>query len=131
MRARNKVLQELMCDYVLKFGRILDYKDELLRTNLGRGIERKKYFWKFTRSTFEIELKESINYLKGLRNKIVDDLLYYNPEKWSNVYFNFTTKCDIIDNNMAECFNVRILAAWHKTIITMLEEIRVKMMKRI
>ncbi|KAH0734334.1 hypothetical protein KY285_010041 [Solanum tuberosum] len=34
-RARNKVLQELMGDYVLKFGRILDYKDELLRTNPG------------------------------------------------------------------------------------------------
>ena len=34
-RARNKVLQELMGDYVLEFGRILDYKDELLRTNPG------------------------------------------------------------------------------------------------
>ncbi|KAG5632879.1 hypothetical protein H5410_004596 [Solanum commersonii] len=35
------------------------------------------------------------------------------------------------DNNMSECFNAWILAARHKTIITMLEEIRVKMMTRI
>ncbi|XP_049354774.1 uncharacterized protein LOC125819371 [Solanum verrucosum] len=34
-RARNKVLQELMGDYAFEFGRILDYKDELLRTNPG------------------------------------------------------------------------------------------------
>ncbi|XP_055806986.1 uncharacterized protein LOC129875767 [Solanum dulcamara] len=32
---------------------------------------------------------------------------------------------------MAECFNAWILAARHKTIITMLEEIRVKMIKKI
>lgn len=32
-RAKNKVLQELMGEYVLEFGRILDYKNELRRTN--------------------------------------------------------------------------------------------------
>ena len=34
-RARAKVLKEIMGDHVLEFGRILDYKDELLRTNPG------------------------------------------------------------------------------------------------
>ncbi|XP_069153126.1 uncharacterized protein [Solanum lycopersicum] len=32
-RARAKILNELMGDHVKEFGRILDYKDELLRTN--------------------------------------------------------------------------------------------------
>nr|XP_016472966.1 PREDICTED: uncharacterized protein LOC107794920 [Nicotiana tabacum] len=34
-RARAKVLQQIMGDHNVKFGRILDYRDELLRTNLG------------------------------------------------------------------------------------------------
>jgi len=96
-----------------------------------RGLERKKCFWRCARSTFEAELKDNISYMKRLGNNIVDHLLYYNPERWSKLYFNFTSKCDVVDNNMAECFNSWILAARHKTIITMLEEIRVKMMKRI
>ncbi|KAF3617852.1 putative C2 and GRAM domain-containing protein-like [Capsicum annuum] len=34
-RARSKVLKEIMGDHVVKFGIILDYKDELLRTKSG------------------------------------------------------------------------------------------------
>ncbi|WMV51388.1 hypothetical protein MTR67_044773 [Solanum verrucosum] len=34
-RARAKVLKDIMGDHVVEFGRILDYKDELLRTNPG------------------------------------------------------------------------------------------------
>ncbi|KAH0712538.1 hypothetical protein KY289_008497 [Solanum tuberosum] len=34
-RARAKVLKDIMGDHVMEFGRILDYKDELVRTNRG------------------------------------------------------------------------------------------------
>ncbi|XP_060181677.1 uncharacterized protein LOC132611273 [Lycium barbarum] len=34
-RARAKILKEIISDHILEFGRILDYKDELLRTNPG------------------------------------------------------------------------------------------------
>ncbi|KAH0730355.1 hypothetical protein KY289_001543 [Solanum tuberosum] len=34
-RPRAKMLKDIMVDHVVKFGRILDYKDEVLRTNLG------------------------------------------------------------------------------------------------
>ena len=59
------------------------------------------------------------------------DLMYYNIEFWCKVYFNTQVKCYSIDNNLSECFNSWILKPIHKTIITMLEEIRVKMMTRI
>ncbi|WMV49367.1 hypothetical protein MTR67_042752 [Solanum verrucosum] len=62
---------------------------------------------------------------------MMDALMYYNIEYWCKVYFNTRVKCDSVDNNMSECFNAWILAARHKTIITMLEEIRMKMMTRI
>ncbi|XP_049399689.1 uncharacterized protein LOC125863703 [Solanum stenotomum] len=61
--------------------------------------------------------------------KMMDDLIYYNINYWCKVYFNTKVKCDFGDNN-SECFNAWILAARHKTIITMLEDIRVKMMIR-
>ncbi|XP_059288538.1 uncharacterized protein LOC132041871 [Lycium ferocissimum] len=63
--------------------------------------------------------------------RMMDALMYYNIEYWCKVYFNTSVKCDYVDNNMFECFNAWILAVRHKTIITMLEEIRVKKMTRI
>ncbi|KAH0722350.1 hypothetical protein KY289_005394 [Solanum tuberosum] len=35
IRARGKILKGIMGDHVLEFGRILDYRDEMLRTNPG------------------------------------------------------------------------------------------------
>ncbi|XP_075108831.1 uncharacterized protein LOC142180683 [Nicotiana tabacum] len=96
-----------------------------------RGIQRRMLFWKCARSTYETELKKSLNALSMLGKNIVDDLLYYNKETWCKVYFNVEVKCDAVDNNIAESFNAWILDARHKTIIIMLEEIRVKMMTRI
>ncbi|XP_075080265.1 uncharacterized protein LOC142165791 [Nicotiana tabacum] len=96
-----------------------------------RGIQRRMLFWKCARSTYEAELKKNLKALSMLGKNIVDDLLYYNKETWCKVYFNVEVKCDVVDNNMAESFNAWILAARHKTIITMLEEIIVKMMTRI
>ncbi|KAM3338053.1 hypothetical protein P3S68_032379 [Capsicum galapagoense] len=97
-----------------------------------KGIEKKKYFWMCARSTFEAELRDNISYMKMLGGEeIIDKLMYFNPERWRKVYFSFGTKCDVVDNNMAEYFNAWILGARHKTIITMLEEIRIKMMKRV
>ncbi|XP_047257687.1 uncharacterized protein LOC124889756 [Capsicum annuum] len=97
-----------------------------------RGIKKKKYFWRYARFTFEAELRENISSMKMLGGEeILDKLMYFNPERWIKVYFSFGIKCDVVDNNMAECFNAWILGARHKTIITILEEIRVKMMKRV
>ncbi|KAF3637959.1 putative C2 and GRAM domain-containing protein-like [Capsicum annuum] len=118
-RERFKVLKEIMGDYVVEFGRILDYKDELLRTNSGTSCVVKLG-----------ELMKQKMKLLG-PEKMMQDLMYYNINYWCKVYFNTEVKYDSVDNNMSECFNAWILAARHKTIISMLEEIRVKIMTRI
>ena len=69
--------------------------------------------------------------MEKLGDGINGDLLYYNIDRWSKVYFKYLSCCDSVDNNMAESFNSWILGPRHKTIITMLEEIRVKMMRRV
>nr|XP_016438049.1 PREDICTED: uncharacterized protein LOC107764034 isoform X1 [Nicotiana tabacum] len=96
-----------------------------------RGIERRKKFWSCARATYEAELKKRLDELNTLGHNIVEDLISYNKERWCKVYFKEFSKCDSVDNNMSESFNAWILGARHKTIVSMLEEIRVKVMIRI
>ncbi|XP_049406075.1 uncharacterized protein LOC125869662 [Solanum stenotomum] len=97
-----------------------------------RGLKRRNQFWKCARSTFEAELKANLAHMALLGNKdIVPDLLHYDVKTWCKMYFRTDVKCDSIDNNMAKNINAWILAPRHKTIITMLEEIRVKVMNRL
>ncbi|XVE84958.1 hypothetical protein DITRI_Ditri17bG0053600 [Diplodiscus trichospermus] len=53
------------------------------------------------------------------------------PKHWIRAFFGTKSQYDIVDNNMYEAFNFSIVEARHKSIITMLEEIRVKMMTKI
>ncbi|CAL2270220.1 unnamed protein product [Prunus armeniaca] len=53
------------------------------------------------------------------------------PRHWSRSHFNITLKCPILLNNLCESFNFWIMSARYKPIISMMEEIRVKLMRRI
>ncbi|XP_060217142.1 uncharacterized protein LOC132644569 [Lycium barbarum] len=76
------------------------------------------------------EFQQNLDHMEKLGYVINGDLLYYDIDRWSKVYFKYLSCCDSVDNNMAESFNSWIFGPRHKTIITMLEEIRVKMMIR-
>ncbi|KAG5611805.1 hypothetical protein H5410_023086 [Solanum commersonii] len=56
-------------------------------------------------SHFEAHFKYNINALAKLGKGIVEDLIKYNKEKWCKAFFQTFSKCDSIDNNMAESFN--------------------------
>nr|XP_009795187.1 PREDICTED: uncharacterized protein LOC104241918 [Nicotiana sylvestris] len=96
-----------------------------------RGIERRKRFWSVVRSTFESEMKRKLDDLDKLGHNICENLVKYNKERWCEAFFQTFSKCDSGDNNMCESFNAWILGPRHKTIISMLEEIRVKVMIRV
>ncbi|XP_016465504.1 uncharacterized protein LOC107788341 [Nicotiana tabacum] len=96
-----------------------------------RGIERRKRFWSVVRSIFESEMKIKLDDLDKLGHNIYEDLVKYNKARWCKAFFQTFSKCDSVDNNMCESFNAWILGPRHKTIISMLEEIRVKVMSRI
>ncbi|XP_075076656.1 uncharacterized protein LOC142163284 [Nicotiana tabacum] len=95
-----------------------------------KGIERKNGFWSCARSTYEAKLKANLDKLSKLGHKIYKDLVNYNPEKWNKAMFRTSSKCDNVDNNMAKSFNAWVLGPRHKTIISMLEEIKIKVMNR-
>ncbi|XP_061993412.1 uncharacterized protein LOC133711278 [Rosa rugosa] len=50
---------------------------------------------------------------------------------WSRSHFNTVLKCDILLNNLSESFNAFTLPARVKPVISMFEEMRIKLMKRI
>ncbi|KAK8928879.1 hypothetical protein KSP39_PZI017339 [Platanthera zijinensis] len=54
-----------------------------------------------------------------------------DPKNWARSHFSTWPKCDMLLNNLCECLNNVILKARGKPIITMLEIIRVIMMRRI
>ncbi|XP_050238220.1 uncharacterized protein LOC126687706 [Mercurialis annua] len=96
-----------------------------------KGDDRRKKFWQCAYSTFEGQLTDHLKELDTMGENIVQDMLSYSKELWIRVFFDTDTKCDIVENNMCETFNGWILQARHLTVITMLEEIRVKIMNRI
>ncbi|XP_048235198.1 uncharacterized protein LOC107261254 [Ricinus communis] len=53
------------------------------------------------------------------------------PHHWSRSHFRTDAKCDMLLNNLCECFNSFILDARSKGVIAMNEVIRTKLMKRI
>ena len=96
-----------------------------------KGEERRKQFWRCAKSSFEVKFQDEMDKLSILGNKnICGDLLHYERKTWCKSYFKEHAKFDIVENNMCEKFNSWILAARHKSIITMLEEIRHKIMDR-
>ncbi|KAK8489398.1 hypothetical protein V6N13_024702 [Hibiscus sabdariffa] len=68
--------------------------------------------------------------------KLMVDLNHPNGEgltlmsDMQKAYFKGTSKCDVVDNNMAEAFNMWIVEARCKPIITILKEIRTMVMSR-
>ena len=78
-----------------------------------------------------MKFEDEMDKLNKLGNKICEDLLHYEKTTWCKAYFKEHSKCDIVENNMCETFNSWILAARHKAIITILENIRYKIMDRI
>lgn len=96
-----------------------------------RGLERRNSFWRCARASSIAELNDQLDMLDKLGNSICESLLHYRKETWCRAYFNCDRKCDIIDNNMCETFNSWILTERHKTLITIFEKIRIKLMIRI
>ncbi|XP_070025808.1 uncharacterized protein [Nicotiana sylvestris] len=95
-----------------------------------KGEERRKQFWRCSKSSYEVKFKEELEKMDKLSKDICGDLLYYPKNSWVKAYFEVHSKCDVVENNMCETFNSWILASRHKSIITMLEEIRRKIMTR-
>ncbi|KAF3644025.1 putative magnesium protoporphyrin IX methyltransferase, chloroplastic-like [Capsicum annuum] len=144
-RSRSRALQEIMGDHIVEYGRIFYYRDELLRTNPGSicvvkvgdadetgqdgNNQMLSIAWAVTKVENQFIRRWFIELLKNEGHQL--SIISNMQKMWCKRYFEEHCKCNVVDNNMAESFNAWVLPARFKTIITMLEKIRVKMMKRI
>ncbi|XP_062019117.1 uncharacterized protein LOC133735703 [Rosa rugosa] len=102
-------------------------------TKLFPGKVMKDQMWKAAKSTTLPYFLKEIEEMKAL------DVDAYNwltvpewpPKHWSKTYFRTGNNCDILINNMCESFNALIIEARGKPPITMFEEIRMKLIRRI
>ncbi|GAV79396.1 hypothetical protein CFOL_v3_22861 [Cephalotus follicularis] len=73
----------------------------------------------------------NLEIIKGFNNgKAYEDMMKKNPKFWCKAYFSTILRYDIIDNNLDKIFNGWILNARTKAIVTMLEQMRVAIMRR-
>ncbi|KAG8382028.1 hypothetical protein BUALT_Bualt05G0033800 [Buddleja alternifolia] len=90
--------------------------------------EIKNALWAAARAIRIEELGRRIEELKEIDELAYDWLVKNPPKQWSRSHFNPFPKCDILLNNMCECFNALILDARGKHIIPMFESIRTILM---
>ncbi|OMO89723.1 Transposase, MuDR, plant [Corchorus olitorius] len=92
----------------------------------------KLQFWLLARATNPKQFKTYLDEFKSMNAEAHDFLLAnWDPRNWSLAFANDLSKCDVVHNNMCETFNGVILEARQKPIISMLEEIRVYVLRRL
>lgn len=100
------------------------------RDNGFRGVALKELLWKAASSYTEVDFKIHMKEIKRISPDAFDYLNKVDPSGWSQARFNESPKCDLLVNNIFECFNSYILKARDKPILAMLEMIRKQLMRR-
>ncbi|KAK6126064.1 hypothetical protein DH2020_040178 [Rehmannia glutinosa] len=101
---------------------VLDDKDSLALKNL---------LWKAARATRVIDFANTMDELKKRDASAYEWLSQRPAANWSRSHFRTTSKCDMLLNNMSESFNSMIMRGRCRPILTMLEILRVILMRRI
>ncbi|XP_058189183.1 uncharacterized protein LOC131306774 [Rhododendron vialii] len=96
----------------------------------NKGLHLKEILFSAEKATYVGRFNFHMEEMNAADPDAVRWLADHPPRFWSRSHFNTYSKCEVLDNNMCESFNNTILEARGKTIIPMLEEIRVIMMKR-
>ncbi|XP_073138973.1 uncharacterized protein [Henckelia pumila] len=95
-----------------------------------RGVAIKNSLWAAARATRVEEFKIRMEDLKKIDENAYAWLAKKPEHHWCKAFFSTIPKCDILLNNMCECFNSMILEAREKAIIPMFESIRNMLMVR-
>jgi len=95
-----------------------------------RGVALKELLWNAASSYTEVDFRFQMEEIKKVNPDAFDYLDKIDPSRWSRAWFSDHSKCDLLVNNICECFNSYILKAHDKPILTMLEMIRKQLMRR-
>jgi len=74
-----------------------------------KGMQFRKLFWAIAKSTTPEEFENNMKLMRELDSGAWDFLMKKNPHQWCRCFFSCASKCDSVDNNMAEIFNASII----------------------
>ena len=95
------------------------------------GVVLKNMFWRAAKTSTVEEFNLIMEEIKGISPLAYTDLVKTEPRYWSRAFFDILTACEMVDNNLSECFNSWIVEARYKPIIQLLDDIRLQIMERI
>lgn len=84
--------------------------------------------WSGARSSYIPAFNLAIDTLKDMSIEVYTFMKNINPASWSRSHYKTQFKCDMLLNNMCECWNSQILLAGTKDIVNMNEMIRTQLM---
>lgn len=93
--------------------------------------EYQKRFWKIAKASNEMLFNHYKNKIANKTPRGWKDLQNADPIHWCRAWFKVGSNCESVDNNMSESFNSWIIEARFKPILTMLEDIRILVTRRI
>ena len=86
--------------------------------------------WECSKCTTEPEFKVCMDRLKRINEKAWVYLNKLDPATWVKAYFSHWPKVDSLTNNMCEVWNAKIVNYRSKPILTMCEEVRCYIMRK-
>jgi hypothetical protein len=96
-----------------------------------KGLALKDKLWTVAAAAYtEAEWTREMEELKSISPDAYEYLSNIDPSTWSRAWFSTFPTCDLIVNNLLECFNVWILKQRDLPIISLLEMLRKKLLKR-
>ncbi|XP_071909619.1 uncharacterized protein [Coffea arabica] len=95
-----------------------------------KGEAFRKALWTVAKATTLAEFSSKIEEMAAID---IDAARWFDdkpPTQWSRAFFSTYSKCDILLNNLCECFNSKIVDTREKLIIKMMELLRLYLMQR-
>ncbi|XP_072074904.1 uncharacterized protein [Arachis hypogaea] len=99
-------------------------------TNRYKDKQVKNIVWECAKCTTDAEFKASMKKLKRINEEAWSYLEKFEPACWTKAHFSHGPKCDNLTNNMCEVWNAKIVNYRSKPILTMCEELRCYIMRR-
>ncbi|XP_016186096.1 uncharacterized protein LOC107627784 [Arachis ipaensis] len=96
-----------------------------------KDLELKGLLWECARSTTYQDFSDNMKKIKKINEEAWNYLNKWLMDSWTKSAFSHAPKLDNICNNTCEVFNARIKEARAKPIITLLEEVRMFVMRTI
>ncbi|XP_072076693.1 uncharacterized protein [Arachis hypogaea] len=94
------------------------------------GLQLKLMMWNAAKATYLQEWERNMAKIQKVDNGAYNHLMEIPTKYWCRHKFGTWSKCDTLVNNMCEVFNSVIVDAREKPIVSMLEDIRVYIIRR-